>query len=150
MVDKLSGLGAQLKTVPSKLNNSTLSVIAAVLVLLALTVALWPVKSELEFNCGSFLVPNGGLLEESQAAGLDIFATEFFKNGLNPDNPLLMNAIRSMGLEALEECEGERSRQGVIAGVVLVLGLGTAGFVGNRVYRSKDQAPTVPGSGTTA
>lgn len=141
---------SKLVAAAKKPNSFALTVATVVLLVGALATALWPVKTEITFSCGSFLVPNSRVFEQVQNTGMDVFAGPLMENGFSINDPLIVSSARGFALEQVKECESRRTRQGAIAGVLFALALGSGGVVGYRVYRSRtDQYPKSPaGSGS--
>ncbi|MBB1013025.1 hypothetical protein BXY47_3128 [Dietzia kunjamensis] len=144
MTAKLDAFASPFVAIGRKLNSFVLAVLAAVLLVASMAVALWPVKTDILLDCGSFIAPNSSVLEEAGNAYLG------FLDDIDVDysrSSVAMGITRTLAQDQVDECSSARNRQGAIAGVLLVLGLGAGGVVGYRVYRSRvNVAPPAPGN----
>lgn len=140
---------------PSKLVDLVMAVVTAVLLVGALVVSLWPVETELETGCGSFLASNSATYDEAFNMFTGTIGTAMLESGTSErsvgfQSGTFENIARNLALEEVDECGSARGTMGAIAGGLLLLGLCSGGVLGYRVHRSRTEAPRATRTDVTA
>lgn len=112
----------------SKNTGVIAAIVAAVLLIGALVVGLWPVKTENETSCGSFLASNSSTYEEAFNMFTGLIDKAALETGTSERSVGLPSGAfettsRNLALEEVDECESKRSTSGAIAGGFLLLGV---------------------------
>lgn len=108
------------------------AVAAAVLVLAALVAGLWPVKTELDTSCGSFLASNSAAYDEAFNMFTGVIGTAMLESGTSERSVgfrsgTFEHTARTLALEEVDECQSVRGTTGAIAGGLLLLGVLSGG-----------------------
>jgi hypothetical protein len=114
-----------------------LAVGAVVLLVGALAAALWPMKTDGNTSCGSFLAANSSVYNDAYQRRLSV--ADDAKNQMTESQRQLARGIQILSGSdpeatfrkdanlAVSECADKRQTGGIVAGVLLVLGLGAGG-----------------------
>jgi hypothetical protein len=119
-------------------NLSLILAVGAVLLLVgALAAALWPMKTDEKISCGSFLAASSSVYNDAYQRRLSV--ADDAKGRMTESERQLARGIQILtGSDpeanfrkdanlAVSECADERQTGGIVAGVLLLLGLGAGG-----------------------
>ena len=114
-----------------------LAVVAVVLLVGALAAALWPMRTRENISCGSFLAASGSVYNDAYQRRVSV--ADDAKSQLTESQRQIARGIQILSGSdpeatfrkdanlAVSECADKRQTGGIVAGVLLVLGLGAGG-----------------------
>lgn len=111
------------------------TIAAGILFLGAIIAALWPVETDLDTSCGSFLSANNNVYENAYQKYSGMIDGAAFDSGVSselsvglPSGAFDMVA-RNMANEEVEKCASARDIAGIVSGSLLVGAAGAGGAV---------------------
>lgn len=119
----------------SKQVGLILAIGAVVLLVGTLVAVLWPVKTDYETSCGSFLASSDSVYNDAYQRNMGMMGDAAFDSGAYSESSLGLPSgafdvvARNMANEEVTRCADKRQVPGIIAGVLLVVTL-AAGATG--------------------